>query len=267
MRILVTGAGGDSGLATIRILLASTKHQILAGDCNKFSSGLYLAAKHFILLRASDKSFLKETVKLVKKEKIDVIFPNVDEELLVFSKFRSKVPCQIIISSYKTVKICNDKLATINKLKRVIPTPKVFNKKNVKFPAVVRPRISRGSRNVFIVNNQREFEAISYHLKKKGIKRSSQLLQEYLPGEEYTVDLVCDHDGAPLVIVPRKRIATKGGISSIGKTVKNRRIIKSVKAICSKLKFFGPVNIQFKKDRKGNLKTSWLGRKKRFLDI
>jgi len=48
LNILVTGAGGDSGLATIRILKDSG-YRVTACDCNILSSGLYLADYYYVI--------------------------------------------------------------------------------------------------------------------------------------------------------------------------------------------------------------------------
>ena len=38
-------------------------------------------------------------------------------------------------------------------------------------------------------------------------------MQQYIYGDEYTVDILTNTDGHPVVIVPRKRIEIKQGIS------------------------------------------------------
>ena len=43
------------------------------------------------------------------------------------------------------------------------------------------------------------------------------IIQEYLPGKEYTVDVLSDLDGNSLLAIPRERIEVKAGISSKGK--------------------------------------------------
>ena len=54
MNILVTGAGGESAIATIRILKKTTNHKIFAADCNISSIGFYLADEWQIIPKATD---------------------------------------------------------------------------------------------------------------------------------------------------------------------------------------------------------------------
>ena len=53
---------------------------------------------------------------------------------------------------------------------------------------------------------------------------------EYLPGREYSVDLLVDN-GRALVTVPRFREVIKGGISFIGITEENKDVIETSNAI------------------------------------
>ena len=255
MNVLITSAGGDSAIATIRILKSTTKHTIFAVDCNQYATGFYLADQYFVVPRANDDSYIPKMAELVKKHKIDLVIPTVDEELLILFLNLKEIPCHIVLSPLSTIILCQDKLDTIQWLKKIIPTPEIFPKlTDIKFPAIIKPRNSRGSRHIFLVQNQIWAKTIIEYLTSQQYSVSDLLFQEYLPGDEYTVDLICDRKGKPLVIVPRLRIATKGGISTIGKTVKDNQIIKILKKIVAKIPFYGPVNIQFKKDSAGKLK-------------
>ena len=249
-RIFVTGAGGDSGLCVIRIL-KEKGYYVHAGDSNLDSSGLYLADSFSILPSAEkEEEFINEIKRIVIEKKIDVIFPNVDEELKIFSKYKEEIPCKVIISPYKTIEICQNKLQSVEFLKEIVPIPHT-NRLIENFPLIVRPIVSRGSRNVFKVNNERERDFFWEYLKNRDLV---PMIQEFLPGVEYTIDVLFDLDGNFVVGAPRKRVATKGGASLIGETEKNEILINYVKEISKKMKFIGPINFQFKEDREGVLK-------------
>jgi len=249
-RILVTGAGGDSGLAAIRILKASGFY-VHACDCSDISSGLYLADSYSILPKASDeKTFLEEIKNIIKNNKIDIIFPNVDEELRIFAKYKDEIDAKIIISPLETINLCQNKLETINFLKGYIEVPRT-NEAFEEFPLVIRPTVSRGSRNIYIAKNIKEKEFFLYYIKSLNL---IPMIQEHLPGKEYTVDCLFDENGKLIVLSARERMSTKGGISLVGKTVKEERINKIIEIIGEKIRFFGPVNIQLKEDKDGVLK-------------
>jgi len=71
------------------------------------------------------------------------------------------------------------------------------------------------------------------------------LVMEYLSGPEYSVDSLVKH-GESLVIIPRRRVETKLGISSVGVVEKNEEIIEVTRKINKALKFNYNINIQLK---------------------
>ncbi|MDP2628703.1 MAG: N-acetylneuraminate synthase family protein [Nanoarchaeota archaeon] len=249
-RVMVTGAGADSGLSVIRIL-KEKGYYVHACDADLDSSGLYLADSFSILpLAKNEDEFINQVKKIVIGKKIDVIFPNVDEELKVFARYEKEIPCKVVISPYHTVEICQNKLSALELLKDIIPAPHTNNLME-SYPLIVRPVVSRGSRNVYKVSNEKEKDFFSEYIRTQNLV---PMTQEFLPGVEYTIDALFDLDGNFVVAAPRKRIATKGGASSIGETEKNKLLITFVENISKKLKFIGPVNIQFKEDKNGVLK-------------
>ena len=74
------------------------------------------------------------------------------------------------------------------------------------------------------------------------------IYQEYLPGDEYTIDVLLDMDSKPLISVPRIRLQTRGGISTKGQIILDRELIEESFKIAKFLKIIGPCCIQVKKD-------------------
>ena len=76
------------------------------------------------------------------------------------------------------------------------------------------------------------------------------LVMEYLPGKEYSVDVLADN-GRSIVIIPRTRDYIKAGISFEATTVNHKEIIRYTDKIVRKLKLNGNIGFQFKEDKKG----------------
>ena len=85
-------------------------------------------------------------------------------------------------------------------------------------------------------------------------KKNELIFQEYLPGTEYTIDVLSDLNGEPIIAVPRIRVQTKAGISTVGKIVMNEEISETCKSIAKYLKIKGPCCIQMKESNEGTLK-------------
>ncbi|MFC2051123.1 ATP-grasp domain-containing protein [Chloroflexota bacterium] len=247
MRILVTGAGSSSGICTILALKESTDDIIFGCDCNEYSPGLYLADENFIVLMAKDEDkFIEQIANKVEEYNIDAIFPNVDEELPIFARNTPDIPCNVIISPFSTIDTCNDKLKSMSELENIVPLPLMGD---IPPPFCIKPKIGRGSRDIYKVENKRELDALLEYLSLKGINNSDLIIQEYLPGKEYTVDALFDANGGLVVAVPRRRARIFGGASLVGITERNGQLISLVGNISRKLRFLGPVNFQFKEDK------------------
>jgi len=255
--VLVTGAGGASGLATIRILKESTDFIVIGSDINEDAPGLRIADKKIILPHASSSEYLNRLLSAIENNEVDLILPNVDEEIPVLSSNLRQIP-QTLVSCIDTVNICMDKLKTIQALEQVIEVPHVFSRarevSNKDFPVFVKPRISRGSRNIFLAKNKKQLLAFILYMESLGMPEEDLLVLEFLSGVEYTIEVICDTKGNFLSCVPRVRLSTKGGVCTVGKVVADHRAIEIAKKVTKKLNFVGPINIQVKEAYDGKLK-------------
>ena len=85
-------------------------------------------------------------------------------------------------------------------------------------------------------------------------KFENMIFQEYLPGTEYTVDVLSDLTEKPIMAIPRIRIDTKAGISVKGKIVRNSMIENLCINTAETLGIRGPSCIQLKGSKNGKLK-------------
>ena len=73
---------------------------------------------------------------------------------------------------------------------------------------------------------------------------------EFLPGEEFSIDVMVDN-GKCHCVIPRSRDKIKMGISFVGTTVEDKEIIKYSKQLVESLNLNGNVGLQFKRDING----------------
>lgn len=210
-------------------------------DIDNKSFGLYKNLKPYIVPRYSEEKCFEEIENIIKNEKIDYVFPSVNEGLLQWSLkkqyFKKKYGTEIVISDQAIIDICIDKWKTYKFFEENnIPTPKTSLKNEFN---LLKPRIGRGSYGIYDKKNvPTEFSMEGY------------ISQERVNGEEYTVDVLCDLNSKPIYIIPRKRIGIESGVSVKGVTVYDEDIICYVDNIITKLKPIGIINIQCFKDEK-----------------
>lgn len=253
-RVLVTGAGGPAGIAVIRSLMKQKNVTIFVADMNFWASGLYLLPKQNrkIVPAGANKNFFATIFNICETQKIDTIFSTVDSELLVLAKRRdelTKIGTVLAASSVESLEICLDKyiLAKTCEKHVNVPTTKLLNVSgtthNWDFPVIVKPRKGSGSLGVKLVKNRLELESL-------GIDET-QIIQENLPGQEFSVDVLSNLNGEVLAAVPRSRELIDSGVSIAGRTINNKSLINLATNIVQKVGLSTVANVQLRYDKNG----------------
>jgi len=134
-------------------------------------------------------------------------------------------------------------------MKNNIPTPKTYlpnqlDFSSIHYPLLVKSRYGSGSKGLFKVENAEELQFFVNYV-------PNPVIQEFINGKEYTVDLFSDFNGNVVTVVPRERVETFCGESYKGKTVKDTQIIEYAKNLAEKLGTIGHITIQCIKNDNG----------------
>jgi carbamoyl-phosphate synthase large subunit len=257
MRILVTGLGGPAGTNVVNFMPDGAVVAASDSDSSKKAELQRIGkadVKFFTVPPAINSDAFRHAIsQIVISENIDVVIPTVDEELLVLSCRQEEINARIVVSPYETIRTCSDKALLYEKLSGQPFCPRYVVAENRQDLSrlgtgnvFMKPRRGRGSRGVRSFNGYTEIPEDKIN--------KDNVFCENLPGQEYTTDCLFDFDGTPLVIVPRKRLEVKGGVSSRGETERHGEITENVKKLSGIFKFIGHVNIQFKADPSGMMK-------------
>lgn len=244
--IFMTGGGGAGTIAAAKFLKKTGKYRIILGDMHKWSAGLRFADKAYILPAGKNKRFAETVAGIIKKEKVDIFIPLVDEEILKSYALKKDFPGLILLlPEYDFTKMALDKWFLIKKFEECdLPCPETRlgyeNCKNLKYPFIVKPRVGRGSRNMMEIKSKKQLEA--YRVL-SGLNNNEILIQEKIKGKEFTVSSVVNRNGDVLAVVP-KEIIYKKGITIAAVTRFNREIKNLCMEIQEKLNPNGPFNVQ-----------------------
>ncbi len=229
------------------------KSNIVAGDCSNTAPAIYFADKYYIMPRISEPTYIDYIIDVCNKENIALVVPTIDTDLLLLSEkksyIESKTKSRVLISSEEVVKICRDKTKTQKFLEdNNFKVPRMYTseelKGDIEFPLFIKPKSGSSSINAFKVNNKKELSIYMDIIQ-------DPIVQEFIEGEEYTVDVFLDFEGNVITIVPRLRIATRGGEISKGKIIKDREIINDIKRLMKVLKPIGHITVQLMKTQRG----------------
>ncbi len=251
--VLVPGADGPAGINTIKSLrMARFSGKIVASDPSPISAGFFMADASEIIPEADSALFLDRLFKIVSKYKVTVLMPSSGYDIYPYSDRKDRLlelGALAVVSDKKTLRICRDKFMTYKTLssKFDLPFTTIEEKKIREFPVIAKPRYGKGSRDILKINNENDLQ---YALS----KFDDLVFQEYLPGIEYSIDVLSNLKQEPLIAVPRIRLQTKAGISTKGRVVKDGRIENICKSIAGFLKINGPCCIQMKESKDGVVK-------------
>lgn len=238
MNVLVEGIGSMVFGTQLKYYL-STGWNISGIDITNISFGLYKQLKPYIVPKYSDNECFCKIEEIIKNEKIDLVFPTVNEGLLQWSKkkkyLKNKYGAEVVLSNESIIDICTDKWKTYEFFKEHnIPTPETSLNKEFD---ILKPRIGRGSSGIYY----KESAPSTFNM-------NGYISQKRVRGEEYTIDVLCDLKAQPIYIIPRKRISIESGVSVKGVTIFDKKILYYVNKIISELRPIGIINIQCFKD-------------------
>lgn len=227
----------------------SVSGKVVSVDSDPLSAGFYKSDKHCIVPYSDEFDFIPEILSICKKEKIKLIVPTRDGELLVFAKNKprfKKQGIEVMVSDPEIIEICNDKYRLYRFLiEQNLSTPQTFLKEQINlcssYPLLIKSRVGSGGKQIFKAENEKELEFFVNYI-------DNPIIQEFVKGKEYTVDLFSDFNKKVLTVLPRERIETFSGESYKAKTVNDEQIISLAKNTVERLGTIGHITLQFIKN-------------------
>jgi carbamoyl-phosphate synthase large subunit len=252
--VLVPGAAGPAGINTIKSLkMAGFSGKIIATDSSILSAGFFMASAHVVMPKVVDEvNYMMKLEQVINDHNIEVLMPSSGYDIQPYSKHRKQIEelgAKPVVSDLESMEICYDKMMTFQKLngKFDMPFTTTNPDKIPEFPIIAKPRREKGGYDMMIIEHEND-------LRQATSKFPDLIFQEYLPGAEYTIDVLCDLNKKPLVAVPRIRLETIGGISTKGKVVHDPQIERICMDIADYVGIRGPCCIQMKEAKDGTLK-------------
>jgi carbamoyl-phosphate synthase large subunit len=251
--VLVPGAAAPAGINTIKSLrMAGFGGKILATDSSSLSAGFFMADANEVIPEADDHSFVDRLFRIVKMYQVEVLMPSSGFDIYPYSENRkqlAEIGAEAIVSDRDKLEICRDKMLTFQTLSNtfVLPFTTAEPDKIETFPVLAKPRFGKGSRGIVKIDDESDLRYILS-------KRDDLVFQEYLPGTEYTVDVLSDLNGKSLMAVPRIRMQTKAGISTKGRVLRDPSLEIDCMKIAEYIGIRGPCCMQMKESEEGRLK-------------
>ena len=246
--VLVTAAGSAPAQAFMRGLHNQDELavRIVGVDTTAHAAGLFDCEARYTVPRVDDQHFLGAIERICAVESVDVLAPIGNFELECFAAaaagLRAKLGVRVISNSPRAVALARDKRASARVVaEHGVPVPAVHDLRSdveLPLPVIVKPTSGAGSRGVSIVRHRADLGAA---LELAG---TTALIQEFIEGQEYTVDLVVAPDGEILAAAPRLRVEVRAGQSYKSVTVDACDIEAAARTCASALGLTAQGNVQ-----------------------
>lgn len=255
MKILLTGAGGAAAISVWKSL--NQEHEIYMADIDPCAAGLYLVppTRRLIIPPGNSPQFPSVLLQECQKHQIELFIPTVDCELSPlalqekqFAKHSIKMP----LSSVEALERCRDKYSLLTYCRDTGHTPEfnlltpTLDVAQLQFPCFAKPRRGAGSNGAMSINSIEDLKILP--------DDGSYLIQELLPGDEYSVDVYIHSTGHPIAAVPRLRMKIDSGIAVAAQTCVNPQLSMMAIDTAKKVGITYVANVQFKADARGDFK-------------
>lgn len=251
MKILFTGVGRRVELlqAFREAALTLGKELVIYGaDMTGTAPALVYCDCIRKVVSMKDPEYIHNLLDICASDKIDLLIPTIDTDLLVLAKNKSsfeKIGTKVMISEPDMIQICRDKNNTSRffvdcGLCAPIPVNNWLEYAG-DYPAFIKPKDGSSSVNAYKVSSKEELEVYANQI-------NDYIVQPFVSGHEYTIDIFCDWQGTPVYITPRERLQVRAGEVLKTQICMDSKMIDEVKSLCLRFKPCGPLTVQLIRD-------------------
>ena len=245
---MVTGTGGPSGISVMNAIAAEPL-DVFSADVDPYAAGLYLVDddRRLIVPRGDADSYAGFVLEVCERLEIGVLIPTVDSELIPLAEARAAfaaIGTELVLASEETLRMCLDKWALHKRCEGAVRLPRSllvdadFDPSLPELPVIVKPRVGSGSRGIRLVEGRGELERLD--------RDGTLLVQENLPGPEFSLDVLARSDGRVIAVVPRARLKVDSGIAVTGRTVHDDALQEIGRQVAERIGLTSVANVQVK---------------------
>lgn len=267
-KVLILDGMWNKSLAAVRSF-GRKRFDVTAGEKTLLATAMFsrYCNKRFVYPSPAlfPDDFLKDLEEELRRGNYDVIFPMEfsTQVLLTDTVNRQKLEqyTRIPFANAGLTKKCNDKAFIMrHAMERGIDIPTTYFVNDtehiaeiahkIEYPALIKPRVSSGSRGIVYVKNKDELTPLYGHVHKQ---YPFPIIQEYIPdgGEIYGVGLLLNFESEVRASFVYKRLRSypvKGGPSTLRESVQRDDIREIAISLMKSLGWTGIAHVEFKID-------------------
>lgn len=226
--------------------------EIYGADITNTAPALNFCDHTVIVPRIKDAAYIPSLLECCKNNHIDALIPTIDTDLLVLSKNKKAfedIGTIVLVSDEDKIALCRDKRLTSAYFESVglsAPQPvDDFKNYSAGFPAFIKPKDGSSSIFAYKVMDRQELESFAKQV-------PDYIIQPFIEGTEYTVDVFCDLNGEPIYITPRIRLAVRAGEVLKTEISQDETIISEIKQLLADYRPCGAITVQLIRQKETN---------------
>ena len=275
MNILLTSVGRRSYLVEYFKQALGSSGYVFGANSEAETSGMVGADKAFIVPKVNSSEYIPVLLKICQENQVRLVISLFDIDLPYLSAAKSQfeaVGVTLMVSDPFVIDVANDKWKTFeflqnNKIKTPLTFKQLsmfkfgFSNGEIKFPVIVKPRWGMGSMAIYQADT---FEEVAFFVSyiQKQITNSylsilskqeideSVLIQEFVPGIEYGIDILNDLEAEHVVTVVKQKMAMRSGETDGAVVVNNEKVEKLANRVGESLRHIGNLDIDILLDPK-----------------
>lgn len=242
--VLVVPGGTEIGLEIGSALRDCKETQLFSAGTPVSNHAPFVFAHHYPLPAVATPGWIDHWNRLIADLSIDFVYPAHDDVVAALAVHRAEIGAAVVTSPAETCVVARSKSRTYEVLRSRVPCPNVYAASQVPgFPVFCKPDAGQGSQRARVLQSAAELAFV----------QPDEIVLEYLPGDEFTVDCFSDRKQGLLFAEGRRRARVRNGISVATAGVQRPEFREYAVAIADVLEFHGAWFFQVKESVAGIL--------------
>ena len=248
--------------------------KIFVANTHKYVSGMNASDGSFVVPSSCSRDYIQCLLSICLENDIGLVFSLHDWDVPYIVKSRllfEENDIRIVCASLDFLRICLDKYLTKSFATSLnILYPRTYlsiadalrdiDNQKLAFPLIVKPRAGFGSNGVFTVDDiyhlQHYFNALSIDLRNSPSSPLSipsvPLIQEFIKGDEYGIDIANDLSGSYLSSCVKRKLSMRSGESDVVQCVHDSKLEDIARLISLSSRHLGLLDVDIMVDEQRN---------------
>lgn len=212
--------------------------RVIVADLRRNAAAFHAADQGVLVPRVTSPEYVPFLMELCLREGVRMVVPLIDTELHLLAPHREAFAAKgitLVVSSPATTELSLDKRSSRDFfVANGFDTPAVLDAQAIladpsaRYPYFLKPADGSCSIGATRIDDADSLAFYAQHT-------ANAMVQEFVKGEEYTLDVLADFTGKVRCVVPRLRLETRAGEVSKGVTVKDPLLIDAGKRVVEAL--------------------------------